>query len=443
MTASDRLKVHFVWTAWERLHRLNYNIPPLGVLRVAGQTPADVEVRFTDEMVSPVDLQTDADIIALSSLTPSAPHAYELAAAFRERGKYVVLGGAHASIAPEDAARHVDTVFVGEAEGLWATFLEDFRRGRPERLYRRPDLPSLAGLPPTRRDLLATRVYPYENPVEHGIESIELSRGCTSRCAYCLVPRIQGDSFRNRPLDEIDREFASVADTDGIIFFTDNNLLGNWSHTRQALELLKRHGKDWFGLLAPEDTARDPEVLELLLQSGLCGVYGTVKAISGKEDAQELRRRITALKRLGDGGVVIIATFALGWDDHPPEVFSRTVEFCVEAGLDVPEFIINTPFPGSRLHQRYAEEGRLLTHDWAMYNGNHCVYRPKLMSAEALEAGYRWCYEELYRDVDRDKALYDAFRDLVLCAMIRSRRRRREREQDDSAGLGEGPARRR
>ncbi len=420
------MKIHFIWAAWEKLYRLNYNIPPMGILRVAGMTPPDIDAVFTDEMVAPVDRNSDADIIAISFLTPAAPHAYQLADHFRANGKYVVLGGTHTTLMPEEAGKHADTVVIGEAEGIWEDFISDFRSGRPHPSYRAPHLPDLGNLASVRRSLLPKRVYPYSNPVLYGIESMELSRGCTSNCAYCLVPSTQGPVFRNRPMEDVCREFDAVSRTDGILFFTDNNLLGNWSFTRPALEALVPHRKDWIGLMAPEDAARDPVRLELLLESGLCGIYGTVFAITGNEPPSVLENRKRNLRRLIEAGVVVIATFALGWDDHDQTVFERTVAFCLEAGLTVPEFIINTPFPGSRLFRQYREQNRLISTDWSLYNGNHAVFHPARMSAGSLEEGYHACYDQFYRSVDRDKALFDGFRDRVLNAMIRARRKQKE-----------------
>ena len=255
-----------------------------------------------------------------------------------------------------------------------------------------------------------------------GIESVELSRGCTSRCAYCTVPFTQGPRFRNRPLADIAAEFESTAHSGGIIFFTDNNLLGNKAFTRIALEALIPFEKDWIGLLAPEETAADPETLDLMVRSGLCGIYGTVKAITGRETRAGAGTRRDSLKRLMDLGIVVIATFALGWDDHDASVFDRTLEFCLDAGLQVPEFIINTPFPGSRLFKQYTAENRILTQDWGKYNGNYAVFQPAQMTPARLEAGYHHCYDQFYKEVDRDKALFDGFRSRVMKAFIRAGR---------------------
>ncbi len=420
-------KIYFIWTAWERLYLLNYNIPPMGILRIAGATPASYPVEFTDEMVSPVSRDSEADIVAISFLTPAALNAYALGDHFRSKGRYVVFGGTHTTIMPDEARAHADTIIIGEGEALWGQFLTDYNAGIPRPVYQAGEFPDLSGLAPVRRELLPIHQYPYENPIEIGVESMEFSRGCAARCAYCVVPSTQGPEFRNIPLNDIVTGFEDVSLTAGFLFFTDNNLLGNWDQTRCALETLIPYEKDWFGLLAPEDAVKDADKLDLMVKSGLAGVYGTVKVITGKESPGELKKRIRRIRRLMDLNIAVIATFAFGWDDHDEDVFKRTLDFGREARLTLPEFIINTPFPGSRQFNQFTKEGRILTRDWGKYNGNYAVYQPRTMSVNALESGYRWINEEFYSGIDRDQSFFDKFRDRAFESMIRARKKQLDR----------------
>ena len=80
-------------------------IPVLGPAILAGLTPPEVEVSFTDERLSTVDIQEDCDLAAISVMTPQAGRAYELSGFYREKGIPVVLGGVHVSLLPEEAQR--------------------------------------------------------------------------------------------------------------------------------------------------------------------------------------------------------------------------------------------------------------------------------------------------------------------------------------------------
>ena len=77
--------------------------PPLPGALLAGMTPPIVDVELLHEMARPIDYDTDADFVALSFMDYLAPHAYEVAARFRLRGKVVVGGGKFVSTFPDEA----------------------------------------------------------------------------------------------------------------------------------------------------------------------------------------------------------------------------------------------------------------------------------------------------------------------------------------------------
>jgi uncharacterized protein YuzE len=75
-----------------------FRVSMLSALYVAASAPDDVETKIIDENIEPIDLDTNADIIGISFMTFNAPRAYELAAAFKERGKTVIFGGYHPTL---------------------------------------------------------------------------------------------------------------------------------------------------------------------------------------------------------------------------------------------------------------------------------------------------------------------------------------------------------
>ena len=103
-----------------------------------------------------------------------------------------------------------------------------------------------------------------------------------------------------------------------------------------------------------------------------------------------------AIKRLHDFGIGVIGAFMFGADEDDPDVFERTVELAEQAHLDLAQFSILTPLPGTRLYEEMERDGRLIERDWAKYNGNHVVFRPRRMSVERLEAGFRWALGQVY-----------------------------------------------
>ena len=88
--------------------------------------------------------------------------------------------------------------------------------------------------------------------------------------------------------------------------------------------------------------------------------------------------------------------FVFGMDHDTPDVFLETARFAVEAGIDLPRFAIVTPFPGTALHQRLAREGRILTRNWELYDGQHVVFQPAGMSVSELQDGTERAWRYVY-----------------------------------------------
>ena len=93
-----------------------YCTPSLSLLTIAAATPPDIEVSYIDEDFDEIDFDAGYDIVGISAMTQQAPRAYQIAQEFKQRNVYVFMGGIHASVLPDEALEHVDTVFVNEAE---------------------------------------------------------------------------------------------------------------------------------------------------------------------------------------------------------------------------------------------------------------------------------------------------------------------------------------
>ncbi len=69
----------------------------------------------------------------------------------------------------------------------------------------------------------------------------------------------------------------------------------------------------------------------------------------------------------------------------------------IDTRIDLPRFAILTPFPGTGLYKRLDGEGRILTKDWELYDGQHVVFQPAKMSVAALEQGNAQVWRQVYR----------------------------------------------
>jgi radical SAM superfamily enzyme YgiQ (UPF0313 family) len=95
-------------------------------------------------------------------------------------------------------------------------------------------------------------------------------------------------------------------------------------------------------------------------------------------------------------GIAVQGAFVFGLDEDTPEVFERTARFAVEAKVDLPRFAVLTPFPGTPLFARLEDEGRILTRDWSLYDGQHVVFQPAKMTVTQLQRGTEAAWRHAY-----------------------------------------------
>ncbi len=368
--------------------------PPLGLATLAGYLDEDAEVELQDEHVEALDLGDVPDLVVLQVYITSAYRAYRLADHYRHRGAHVVLGGLHVTSMPDEAARHADTIFLGPGEDTWPRFLADFRRGRARAMYR-SESRTLAGLPPLRRDLIKRHLYLVPN-------SIVVSRGCPHVCDFCYKEAFF-EGGRGFYTQSVDAALAEIARLPGRhLYFLDDHLFGNRRFASALFDGMRGMGRLWQAA-GTVNTVLAPGLLEQAVAAGLRSLFvgfETLNPVNLVEQRkyQNLRRDYgAAIRRLHDLGVMINGSFVFGMDGDDESVFERTVEWATAHGIETATFHILTPYPGTALYRRMADQGRLTCHDWDRYDTRHAVFRPARMSAARLEEGYRRAYRQFYR----------------------------------------------
>jgi radical SAM superfamily enzyme YgiQ (UPF0313 family) len=368
--------------------------PPLGLATLAGYLDDDDEVEIHDEHVEKLYLDNEPDLVAIQVYITSAYRAYEIADYYRSKGVYVVLGGLHVTSLPKEAALHADTIILGPGEDTWPQFLVDFRATRPKRIYRSKNR-TLIGLPKIRRDLIKRYLYLVPN-------SIVVSRGCPYNCDFCYKESFfkGGKSFYTQRVDE------ALAEIDNLpgkhLFFLDDHLFGDIRFASMLFEGMRGMGRLWQAAGTVSSVLR-PKLLEKAVESGLRSLFIGFETLSSMNLKEHNKHQNPngdyeeAIRRLRDSGVMINASFVFGMDDDDSSVFDRTVEWAIRHGIETATFHILTPYPGTKLYQKMALKGRLVTDNWDLYDTRHAVYRPAKMTSGMLESGYWKAYRDFYR----------------------------------------------
>ncbi len=376
------------------IFRKSLRYSPLTLPTLAALIPDDIEHELVlyDEGIEDIPADLEADIIGITVITGTARRSYELAKEYRSRGITVVLGGPHVTLVPDDAEPHADCIVVGYAEDTWPQLLQDFRAGKLQPRYlQSPDL-SLAGRPRARRDLIDAGRY-----VETHV--FEATRGCVHRCDFCVVPFAWGRKPYQKPVDEVIDEIRSTGARRAI--FIDLNLIADKNYAAELFEAMIPLKLKWGGL-ATSLLARDDHLLELCARSGCIGLLVGFESIS-HAGLKDIHKGFNSpelyaewIDKFHSYGIAINGTFVFGLDNDTPEAFEKTAQFVIDTGIDLPRFAILTPFPGTALYHRLAAEDRITTRNWELYDGQHVVFQPAHMSAEALQQGNLETWRRVY-----------------------------------------------
>jgi radical SAM superfamily enzyme YgiQ (UPF0313 family) len=367
---------------------------PLTLTTLAALVPPELnaDIRLIDEGIEDVDLTLDADLIGMTVITGTATRAYELAAHFRGRGIAVVLGGPHVTLIPDDAAPHADAIVVGYAEESWPQLVRDFasRRLQP-RYVQRPGL-TLANLPFARRDLLPGHRF-------ITTDVFEATRGCVHSCEFCVVPSAWGLEPYQKPVEDVVADIRQKGARK--LIFVDLNLIADPSYAARLFAALVPLRVQWYGL-ATTLLGDDPQLLALAAKSGCRGLLIGLESLSSKNlrdtrkgfnSPDKYRALVDALHR---HGIALQGCFVFGLDQDTPSIFLETARFVVDARIDLPRFAVVTPFPGTPLFKRLEMEGRILTRNWELYDGQHVVFQPAQMSVEELQRGIETAWRFAY-----------------------------------------------
>ncbi|MBI3959565.1 MAG: B12-binding domain-containing radical SAM protein [Chloroflexi bacterium] len=368
--------------------------PPLTLTTLAALVPKELNatVDLVDEGIAETDLDAEADLVGISAITGTAPRSYELAAHFCSRGIPVVLGGVHPTLLPEEAARHADSVVVGYAEDSWPQLLRDFMAGRMQPRYDQQPGLSLADRPFPCREMLGSRHF----AIGH---TIEATRACVHSCEFCVVPSAWGRKPFQHPVADVVADIRQMGAKR--LLFLDLNLIADVAYAKELFTALIPLKIQWGGL-ATVGIVWDEELLDLCARSGCKGLLIGFETLNANA-LQETRKGFNlhtdyreVVRRLHERGIGIQGTFVFGFDSHDESVFAETAEFAIDACIDLPRYAVLTPFPGTPLFRRLKEEGRILSDDWSLYDGQHVVYQPQQLTPDALLRGTEWAWKKTY-----------------------------------------------
>jgi radical SAM superfamily enzyme YgiQ (UPF0313 family) len=359
-------------------------ITPRWLFVLAAATPQSVgDPILVDESLEPIVPESvmPGDIVGISVHTGNALRGYEVGRMARERGAWVVYGGIHATLFPEEALKlgNAHAVVKGDGDIAWGKAVTDCIAGNPQTVYEGGRIQGNEFLA-ARWDLISTDKYMWA--------SVQTIRGCPKHCSFCSVWRTDGQQPRQREfhkvIDEIislrrlgfrfialaDDNFYPVTLTDLRLAKQQNNLAKLEELTairaerfRLMEELAKLpHDMVFFTQITME-AGEDGEYLDAMRKANIKGALVGVEAVTPEGlksvfkdfnySGEALANQLQTFKK---HGVHVLGSFIFGLPTDKPATFDATVAMALKAGVTFAQFVMMTPFPGTVDFGRWEKE---------------------------------------------------------------------------------------
>ena len=390
--------------------------------------------QIVDETLDPLALETiaEGDVVGIGIHTGNALRGYEIGREVRARGGWVVFGGIHATLFPDEAAAQggAHAVVRGDGDMIWPEVIADCCAGRPRPIYEGGRIASEQFVS-ARWDLLPERRYMWA--------SVQTVRGCPKHCSFCSVWRTDGQEPRQRGVERVVREIVELRRRGfRFIALADDNFypvtFEDLEHARRRadparlheLEAMRQERFDLMTRLAqlPADmvfytqitmeAAEDPAFLDAMKRARIRGALVGVESVTheGLKDVykgfnlagDELVARLRVFRR---HGIHVLGSFIFGLNSDTKDTFDATVALAEQADLTFAQFVLLTPFPGTIDFDKWAAEenrrgtrvdGVPITQHWLIPEAR----RPKLyadhptMSLEEIRVGTQRAWDRFY-----------------------------------------------
>jgi radical SAM superfamily enzyme YgiQ (UPF0313 family) len=341
------------------------------------------------------------------------PRALDIARPLRAAGIPVVVGGFHVSgmmsMFPkvmEDLQEALDmgvSLFTGEAEGRVETLIRDTADDGLKPMYNFvDDLPALEG---STVPFLPKK---FVKRTMGTMTTFDAGRGCPYQCSFCTIINVQGRKSRTRTPDDIEH-IVRLNLAQGIrrFFITDDNFARNkdWEAIFDRLiELRERDGLD-LGFMIQVDTLchRIPNFIAKAKRAGVSRIFlgleninpaNLIAAKKRQNKITEYRTMILAWKAVG---IWTYAGYIIGFPNDTPESVRQDIEIVKrELPVDLLEFFILTPLPGSEDHKVLWTKGVAMDADLNNYETEHVVTAHGKMTRAEWEGAYLEAWRTYY-----------------------------------------------
>jgi len=394
-------------TYWSFKHALKFiskkvaNVP-LGILTVAALLPAEWSKKLTDLNVSPLkdkDIHW-ADFVFISAMSVQLPSVKQIISRCLLLHTKVVAGGPLFTEEYEQFPE-IDHLILNEAEITLPLFLEDFKNGTPKRIYQSDLFADITKSPLPDYTLI--------NLNRYATAGIQYSRGCSFDCEFCDITALFGRRVRTKTslqvISELD-QLLKMGWRDSV-FFVDDNFIGHKQKLKTdvlpaIINWMESNNNPFiFTTEASINLADDKDLMNMMVKAGFSKVFVGIETPeeSCLTECNKLqnnnRNLIGSVNTIQQYGMEVAAGFIVGFDNDPPNIFQRQIDFIQKSGIITAMVgLLNAPRL-SKLYQRLKIEGRIITN----ISGDNTDYSMNFvptMNKDELLSGYQMIIHDIY-----------------------------------------------
>jgi radical SAM superfamily enzyme YgiQ (UPF0313 family) len=401
-------------TYWSFKHALKFiskkaSQIPLGLITVASLLPDSWHKKLTDMKVTRLkdkDIKW-ADYVFISAISVQLASVRQIINRCKQLNARIVAGGPLFTEEYEQFTE-IDHLVLNEAEITLPLFIEDLKYGRPKKIYQSDKFADITKSPLPDYSLLKSGKY--------ATAGIQYSRGCPFDCEFCDITALYGRHVRTKTTTQIIEELDQLVRIgwDGGVFFVDDNFIGHKKKLKDEMlpaiiNWMRSNGYPFdFITEASINLADDKDLMNMMVQAGFNKVFVGIETpeenclMECNKLQNNNRDMIDCVKIIQGYGMEVMAGFIVGFDNDPPNIFRRQIDFIQKSGIITAMVgLLNAPRL-SKLYHRLLTEGRILdkfTGDNTDYSMN---FLPVMDKNDLLKG-----YQKIITNIYSSKAYYE------------------------------------
>ena len=356
--------------------------PPLGLAYIAGavRSEAKADVKIFDstwhhdrERLSREISDYGPDVLGVYANSADYVDAQAVCRFGQEQGYYVVAGGPHATILPNDFDCCADLVVMGEGEHVMSEIVQGWVPTTKIHVF----TPQEPYAPPTPAlDLLDMNRYMtawhYLDSVKPGLRGVNIlaGRGCLWNCFFCqpTIRELFGKGERRMSPYGTFLQMYSLRIKYGAqgVFFHDDTFVSDRDWVFDLCSWIKKFDRFWLNGIPWGCNARadclDEELLAKMHEAGCRVIHLGIEAASDRVRNEIYNKRISkeqienSVKWSRAAGINVMGFFMIGAPTETEEEIEDTLRWSRVLHLTEATFSICTPLPGTFLWSKYVHE---------------------------------------------------------------------------------------